>query len=180
MKYLSLILLLMLASCGRKMLPAPSITSVEKDSVAVKTTVTKRDTTISLPEKNVGLATHIDRLMDVINGLKWQNTDTSKYQQVATTKADGLRASLLVNKAGDIKVNCHEDSLKKVIYGLTEILQEVYHSKQKEKIVEKPYPVQVVKFKIPKWVWLVILYSILLTAWVFRTPIVLMLKKLVA
>lgn len=181
MKYLSLILLLMLASCGRKMLPAPSITSVEKDSSYTKVTNTVKDTTLVTPAKTTSLATYLDSLLAIIKRLNEQNSDTSEYVVVEekVSKSDTIKAKISVNRAGNIKVECHEDELRQHISWLTSQLLETYLYKSKTVEKKVPYPVEVPKRYIPKWVWWLVAYSIIITLLAFRKPIISFIKAIV-
>lgn len=181
MKYLSLILLLMLTSCGRKMLPAPSFTSVEKDSSYTKLTTTNKDTTLVTPEKNTSLATYVDSLLAIIKRLNEQNADTSDYVVVQEKGkgTDSIKAKISVNRAGNIRVECHEDELRRHITWLTSQLLETYLYKSKTVEKKVPYPVNVVEYKTPKWVWWLLAYALLATLYAFRTPIISLVKAFI-
>lgn len=178
---LTILILIALASCGRKMLPAPSTTTVEKDSSYTKVTNTTKDTTLVTPAKTTSLATYVDSLLAIIKQLNAENADTSEYKVVVEkgTGTDSIKAKVSVNRAGNVKVDCHEDELRQHISWLTSQLLETYLYKSKTVEEKVPYPVEVVKYKTPKWVWWVLAYSILITLWVFRTPIISFIKAIV-
>ena len=155
------------SSCGRKNMP--QIDNTEKDSIVNTTTITTKDSSITIPAKDASLATVIDSLIAVINRLNAENTDTAIYVPVTakpvqslvfdTTSAAKsfriysapLQSSILVNSAGRIKFNCKEDSLKQVVMKLTTALLQSYVSKKNVKVVS--VPVEVIKYKVPKWMW---------------------------
>lgn len=159
--FLSLAFAMMVTSCSRSTCPA---SSNDHDSSSEKSFVLQKDTTITSPAKETGLATMIDSLISVIERLKAQKKDTAVYWIVQKESKDSLSASISVNSAGKVKVNCKEDSLKQVIIKLTSAYTNLYVSKQAKQIVTVAGPT-VIKNVIPKWVWVLLAINVVVVGW---------------
>lgn len=156
-----LLLMICFASCRTAKLP-PAETKIEtKDSIIERETVVYRDTTIILP----GDTTEITIPCPDVT----INEYAGKGRVKLSARSDGK---------GNVKINCAADSLTLVIDSLKNVIREKerYHSTVKETKV--PYPVEVVKYRVPRWCWWVLIYSISLTCWVFRKPLLAFGKKL--
>ena len=153
--------LFVFASC-KTIQPVVETKIVIKDSIVNTTEIIYRDSTIYLPgdTTEIGFAIPCPEF----------SQEKKKGNTTIGVKSDGK---------GNVKITCREDSLKLVIDSLQTIIskKEVYHSEEKTTVVEKP--VTVLKYKIPKWCWWLLIINIALLAWRFRNPIGAFIKKAV-
>jgi hypothetical protein len=155
MKYLSLILLLMLASCGRKMLPPATV--ITKDSLVYKEVVKLKDTTIFTPGQNITIYQPVpcpDAVFDTSIRKGNLNTNVKLFK-------------------GVLSVNCNTDSLLQRIAWLEKDRYSLILKADSKSI---PYPVEVIKYKIPKWIWWLILVLSANTLWQYRYNILSLIK----
>lgn len=158
-----LFLLIAFASC-KTMQPVVTTKTIIKDSVVTKTETVYRDTTIYLPGDTTEISVAIpcpDVKIDVA---------TTKGRTTLTAKTDGR---------GNLKIDCKTDSLLLVIDSLKNTITETqkFHTELKQDIIEKP--VTVIKYKVPKWCWWLLIINLAYLAWRFRNPIGAFIKKAV-
>jgi hypothetical protein len=160
MKIFITILLFAIAftSCSHKIVLGT--TTVTKDSTSTTIEYKYKDTVISTPAKTI----HIH------DTIPCPEVD---YEREAIDSTGTLRTTVKIKK-GVLDVDCHNDSLmqriawlEKNMYSLNSI------SVSKEIFV----PVDVIKWKIPKWVWWLLAYALGLTIWTFRKPILALIKN---
>lgn len=146
------IILFFLASC-RAAKPVQQSLTV-KDSVVTKTEVRYRDTVIQIPGKNIAIHDTVKDCPDAVLNISGHK--------------DGLTARATLIK-GRIDVRCEADSLRLVIQFLQERLSFTERFKSEIKTIEKP--VEVIKYRIPKWLLWVLLISLAVNAWHYRHSI---------
>lgn len=160
-KLFSIVLLIgSLVSCSKKMLPPAETKIVIKDSIIEREKILWRDTTI------------------VLAGDTTEITIPCPDQQINEYAGNGriqLRAKS--DGKGNVKINCQTDSLVKVISGLKTIIQEKEKYHANTTVQKIPYPVEVVKYKTPKWCWWLLIIAIAEAIWIFRKPIIGLIKK---
>lgn len=155
MKYITTILLLtftmlLLAGCSKKI--APTIEVQYRDSIVEKKIIVPKDTIIYLSGDTI-------TMYDVLDCEDYYKADSSK----------NLTLSVKI-KNGKITATCMQDSLQKRITILEEqLVKEQYSNANKitKEYVQVDKPVK----HIPKWVWYLLTYSILITAYFFKNPI---------
>lgn len=158
-----LLLLITLAGCSKKMMP-PAETKIKIiDSIVEREKTVYRDTTIVLPGDTTEIYFAIP-CPDVV-----VNEKVSKGNMHLTAKSDGK---------GNVKINCSSDSLKLVIKGLETIIKEKEKYHANTTVQKIPYPVEVIKYKKPKSWWWLLLIVCGETFWIFRKPILGLIKKL--
>lgn len=177
-----LFIALLTLSCHRRTVPTG--TSEVKDSTVEKTTVLRKDSTISFSPKQSSLVTTIDSLVAVINRLmsipvKVDSTkpvtliqnlaDTVGKTKIAEKRTDGIRSSLWADRSGNLLFNCNTDSLKQKISWLETSLRKEKFYKESKTI---PVPVEVPKPYIPKWMWWLFGISICINIWNYRYSII--------
>jgi hypothetical protein len=186
-----LLIALLTLSCHRRTVPTG--TSEVKDSTLEKTTVLRKDSTISFSPMQSSLATTIDSLVAVINGLMsipqkpivysaeqeakiQDNSDTIGKTKILEKRTGNMRSSLWVDRSGNLLFNCNTDSLKQKISWLeTQLTYEKFHKEIKtiEKPVEVPTP------HIPKWMYWLFAISICINIWNYRFDIIALVKHIV-
>lgn len=133
--------------CLERYPPSVSVT----DSIFIKDTMwIEKDTVVFVKDSVV--------IVDSI----WCKGDTVFLKPVNSSSGNrtNVSASVTNNK---LTVKCSSDSLSKVIDGLTVKVREIAKSKVRVEVIEKP--VEVVKFRIPKWVWLLLLINSIQIIW---------------
>lgn len=143
--------MLLLSSCGKKVLPVKSEVVI-KDSTT--TVFNYRDTIIKRPAKVV-------KIHDTIP------CPEVNYKSEKTDSTGKLKAKVTINK-GVLDVECNEDSLQERISWLE---KNQYTLKSHHEVKQVPYEVQVYKWYIPKWLLVLLAISIGLNIWCFRNPI---------
>jgi hypothetical protein len=149
-----LLLSILFAACSTiKYLPAETITTV-KDSVSQKTDTLYRDTTIYLPGDSV----------EIIYALPCPDAVVNDYYE----STGNVSLSIKKDSKGKVTINCKADSLKLVIDSLQTLIKtkEKFHSKETTKQV--PYPVEVPKPYIPKWMWWALGISVAVNGFSYR------------
>lgn len=149
-------------SCSKKMQPQVVI----KDSIIIKEKLIKKDSIIHLP------------------GVKILIRDTIPCPDIIIKKEDsiinksGVKTSVKLNvEKGKISAECNTSDLELAISWL-EGQVEYYKSNTKTVYVDVPGPKEIIPVT-PKWVWYVLIYAIALTIYVFREPIIKLVKHLV-
>lgn len=158
-----LTLIISLASCSKKMLPPKETTVVIKDSIIERERIVYRDTVITLPGDTTEISFAIPCPEVVVD------QKASNGRMKLTVKSDGK---------GNVKVNCNSDSLILVIKGLETIIKEKEKYNSNKTTIKIPYPVEVIKTKRPKSWWWLLLIFIGETFWIFRKPIIGLVKKI--
>lgn len=115
--------------CSEKYPPAVII----HDSITTETVVDYRDTIIHIPGKYITVTEYIKDTVTLID------TVISK---------DNTHLSLLFHN-GILTASCKADSLQMVISSLRSVLQKI--SRNNEKTIK--IPVEVIKYRVPKWAW---------------------------
>lgn len=136
MRLLTIILLFALASCGRKM--QPQITTLTKDSLVYKEVVKLKDTTIVIPGKEI----------TVFKAIPCPEADFD-----TSIRKENLTATVKLSK-GKLTINCKADSLMQRIAWLE---KERNSLSFKTVIKTIPVPYDVIKYKVPKWCWWLLL-----------------------
>lgn len=169
----------------------PIKASEVKDSTVEKLSVTRKDSTFSFMPLNASLATTVDSLLSVLAQLKLLNigydsldttpkvivlkdlSDTIGKTKVLEKKNGQIRASLWLDRTGNLLFNCNTDSLKHKISWLeSELRKEKYYNESKTIEVEVSVP----KPFIPKYILWLLGISLAVNAWVFRKPFVNLIK----
>jgi phage-related holin len=140
--WLFALLLTCFASCTRTVYVPGQHTTITKDSIVFKPVLV--DTTIYLPGDSVVITDSIPYCPDLV------------YSNVATK---GRVSAKVAISNGKIKVKCNEAALEKQIQFWK---QDAEYWKSQQRTELKPYPVEVVKYKPPKWAWVSVGLNILL------------------
>ena len=122
------------------MLPPATDTevSLEKDSVAHSVVVTVHDTAVVVKADSV-------HLHDTV-----PCPEVDYFKEVTH---NNVRATVSL-RHGQLDVNCKADSLQKRITWLqNELITQTYKNLKNVRTFIKPYPVEVIKTRLPKWVW---------------------------
>lgn len=133
--------------CLQRYPPSVSVT----DSIFIKDTMWVEKDTIVFEKDSVVIVDSI-----------WCKGDTVylKSNNVSSGNRTTASASVTNNK---LTVKCSSDSLSRVIDGLTVKVREIARSKVRVDVVDRP--VEVIKFRIPKWVWLLLLINSVQIIW---------------
>lgn len=135
-----------------------------KDSVIEKETIVYRDTTITIPADSVGIHDTIP-CPDVV------------YNKKVVSSSGKITAAVNI-KNGKIIVDCKADSLQREIDSLTTITRQKEKYRTVTTVIEKP--VEVVKTKVPRWVWWLVAFNVLYFAIKYRSKLKIALSWLVA
>lgn len=160
---MGLIAMLLFASCVTRKKCAdrypPQI--VSKDSVIERETVSYRDTTILVPGDRVHMTDTIP-CPDVV------------YKKTVTSKTGRTKASVTIDR-GKLNVDCKTDSLQATIDSLKTIIRE------KEKYATQTITIEVpvIKYKIPGWIWLLLLGCLAALVIAYRIPIFKIIKNII-
>lgn len=151
---LMLSILALLAGChsSRKLTDGYAASTIT-DSVHTQVEVRYRDTTIILPGDTV----HILETLPC--------PPTAKASGIATGKAGRVKLTWQL-KGGQLLMECQADSLVKVIAGLRDSL--VVTNRKTSTVQQVPVRVEVVKHKVPSWVWWLIGLNLAAVAWRLR------------
>ena len=141
------------SACSKKMHPA--VQTVIKDSIITRTETKYRDTVIEVPGREVFIR---DTLIDCPDAVL--NRSETR---------DGITAKATISK-GRLQVQCKADSLQLVIRYLQDRLTFTERFKTETITVEKP--VEVTRYKIPGWIWWVLIISLALNIWEYRHGII--------
>lgn len=142
-------------SCSRQALPQITAT---KDSSITKEFVTFKHDTIVTPGQTVEL-------------IKLMHCPDAKFDTVIKNGNTTLTASL---KNGNLNMQCKSDSLMHIIDSITTLKQkEFYHT---ETITVN---VEVIKYKVPRWCWWLLLGVIGYIVYCFKNPILLFIKSFI-
>ena len=146
---------LILTSCSPKLTPVAGAT---KDSVFVKEhTIYTHDTVTTVGE--------------TVELIKFIKCPDAKFDTVIKKGNTTITASL---KNGSLSMQCKSDSLTHIIDSITTLKQkEFYHT---ETITVN---VEVVKYKVPKWCWWLLLGVFCYVAYCFKNPIVFFIKSFI-
>jgi hypothetical protein len=144
MKYLLIILTMCaLFGCSRRVAPTRSQVEI-RDSIVNDTTVIIKDTIIYRPGDSVKIRVTIpcpDAKIDTV-----------------LVSASGKTTARLQIKNGNVEVDCKTDSLQVVIQLLRrELIRQASFHSRKETI---EVPVEVPVYKMPKWVWYLIMFNL--------------------
>lgn len=151
--------LLLLAGCNRKV--CPEISTATNDSSITKIITVPNDTTIILPGDAV----------EVTDTLPCPELN---YRKEAVSKSGNMKASISISK-GKLDVACNTDSLEKVItWYESQLMQENYKTITVAKTVTKK------EYKIPKWLWYVLLASLSWNAWNNRKGLLSIIKTFIS
>ena len=132
--------LFVLASCGRLTVPQQVIKTVTRDSVVTNTVYLPKDSIIYLPGDT----------LEIYEAIPCPEVDLSR--EVRSTKTS-MTASVKI-KNGQLSVECKTDSLMERIAWLEKQVEKASFS-VKETTIE--VPVEVIKNKVPKWCWWLLL-----------------------
>lgn len=141
------------ASCSKKMLPQGGEKIMMQDSVHEHTTVIYKDTSIFIPGQSITVVDSIPCPEAILH----------------TVKKDGRLTAKINISNGKIEVNCNQDSLLKVISFLESkvtTLQKIHTTE-----TTKGVPVEVTRYRVPKWVWWLMGANVLYITWYFRKGI---------
>lgn len=138
--------------CAEKYPPEVSV----KDSIIEKEVITYRDTTIIIPGDTV-------QIIDTIP------CPGIVYKKKATSKSGHTTIDVSIDN-GKLKVDCKTDSLQQVIDSLATIFKDRQHFKTTT--VTYPVPVEIVKYKTPKWAWYLLAFNVVFFGWKYRGFIV--------
>lgn len=122
------------------------------DSIYIKDTMWIEKDTIVFEKDSV-----------VIIDSVWCKGDTV-YLKSNSVSSSGNRTTASASVSNNkLTVKCSSDSLSKVIDGLTVKVREIARSKIRVDVVDRP--VEVIKFRIPRWVWLLLLINSVQIIW---------------
>lgn len=136
-KVLYILLVIVFASCCKKMMPVGTDTET-KDSTHTETIIRYHSDTVRLPGDTVSITVPIP-------------CPDAKIEQQKTSGKTTAKVSVT---GGMLRVDCMTDSLNHVIDSLKETITTTKSVKTEKITVYQP--VEVVKKKIPFWVWLLI------------------------
>lgn len=159
---IAILLTSVIASCSKKMQPQIVI----RDSIIIKEKLVKKDSIIHLPGVNILVRDTIP-CPDII--IKKEDSIINK---------SGVKTTVKLNvEKGKISAECNTSDLELAISWLEDQV-EYYKSNTKTFYVDVPGPKEIVPIT-PKWVWYVLIYAVALTMYVFRKPIITLVKHLV-
>ena len=125
---------------------------VIKDSIVLKDTTIYKTDTAYLPGDSVEM---------------WQAIPcpNAKLDTVISKGHTTLTATI---SKGFLQFKCNSDSLLHIIDSITRLKQkESYHTEKTTVEV----PVQVIKYKVPKWCWMLLAFNVAAVGWKFRFKI---------
>lgn len=157
-----LIVLIAFTSCSRKTLPQVETKLIIKDSVVTKTDTLYQTEKVFIPGDTVEVAF-------AIPCPQAENLYFSKQKNKTSL-------SVKSDSKGNFTVNCHTDSLTHIIDSLKTIISNTKYFHSEEKMIN--VPVTVIKYKVPKWCWWLLLINIIYLCWKFRSPLTAFFKKL--
>lgn len=134
--------------------------TIVKDTIITNTVYVPKDSLIYIPGDTV----------EIYEAIPCPEVD---YRKTVTSKKSNLTASVRI-KDGQLSVDCHTDSLEQRISWLE---RELTVERSREKTVTKEVPVEVVRHKVPRWCWLLLLANIAYVIWRFRSPIFSLINK---
>lgn len=169
----------------------PVKASEVKDSTVEKSSVTRKDSVFSFIPLNASLATTVDSLLSVLKQIQLLNinpdsldttpkvivlkdmSDTIGKTKILDKKSGQMRASLWLDRSGNLLFSCNTDSLKHKISWLeSELRKEKYYNETKTVEVE----VEVPKPFIPNYILWIMGISLAVNAWIFRKPFLNLIK----
>lgn len=156
-------LIIALASCKTTKLPTTE-KSVIKDSIIEKEKIIYRDSLVQLPGDTITLNLTIPCPDAVVNEY------AGNERMSLTAKSNGK---------GKIKVNCKTDSLSIVIDSLKTIIREKEQYHSSTQVILQPYPVTVIKYKVPQLVKWLLLIACIQFLWHSRHIIISIIKKII-
>lgn len=164
MRFLVLIssLLILVGSCKTVYVPT-SDSNNTSDSITVKEIVKYKDSFIYVPG-----ARQIVRIKVPCDGVLQTPNQKDSGNIIASVKNDRIKLTVTNRGNGNIDFDCEADSLKQVIKVLESNLKEVSSIKKASTQKTIIQPVEVIKYKFPRWGWLVLLYALVVTGYVFR------------
>jgi hypothetical protein len=143
------------AGCSQKMAPTrSSFTQIAtKDSVIIKETVSYRTDTLHLPGDTLEIGVAIP-------------CPDAKLDTTIKNGRSTLNAKLL---NGLLNVNCFTDSLLHIVDSLENRLRETFHDRSATSTTVKEVPVEVIKYRVPRWCWWLLAANVLMVLWRFRS-----------
>lgn len=162
---LTILSIICLCGCSRQMMPAPSVDTEVKDSIAVMEKVLYRDSIITIPGDTVEVSIAIP----------------CPEAQNITRSVQSTRTRLNVHsdKQGNLKITCTSDSLQRVIDSLATIIQKTQSFHRSKTTIREPYPVEVIKWRTPKLIWWLLAVMGGLLAWNYRHGIISIAQKII-
>jgi hypothetical protein len=141
------------------------------------TTITKVEK-IEVFTKDTVITTEVDSVMVLDTLFLEKDCPNVKDMTIERqSKKGNVKATVSLNN-GVLSVRCDSDSLKLLITNLRQIIRtkdgELISKGANIKVVEKE--VEKIKHKIPKWVWILLLFNIGYFCWKFRKPILKLIK----
>jgi hypothetical protein len=169
----------------------PIKASEVKDSTVEKSSVLRKDSVFSFKPLSASLLTTVDSLVSSFKRFQFSTiglnsldstsyvidlkdlSDTLGKTKFIEKKSGQMRASLWLDRAGNLLFSCNTDSLKQKISWLEyQLRKEKYYNETKTVEVEVSVPEPF----IPKYILWMLGVSLAVNAWVFRKPFVNLIK----
>jgi hypothetical protein len=168
--------LLFLCSCSR-----PKFTK-SNDIVKIDSIYIKQIERVEVFTKDTIITTQLDSVLILDTLFLPKDCPTVKDKSIERYSNSGNTKATINLKNGLLSVRCDSDSLKILVTNLRREISFTNNELSKAKLhnttitVEKPVPK--IKYKIPWWAWLCLAYTLTSLFYIFRKPIILLLKKL--
>jgi hypothetical protein len=169
--------LLFLSSCSRPKYNKSTSTNVKIDSVFIK-----QIDRVEVLIKDTVITTQLDSVLVVLDTLFLdKDCPTVKDKSIERYSNSGNTKATISLKNGLLSVRCDSDSLKIVVTNLRQIISYKENELSKAKLsattitVEKPVPK--IKYKVPVWAWICLAYTLASLIYIFRNPIISLVKK---